>query len=219
MASGRIIRLRRPPVLALDDTPFVPPGVDLAEVDRRWKTLCVANPAYFDGRLCHVVGVHRNGYGGATIHALDCAYRLHAVQDERFDLGVRPLGVKGIIVREGRVLLGRRASFVAHSPGHWEFAPGGSVEPGQDPVDVVRAELVEETGMRCVGTPVAVAIVEDDVLRCWEIVYRIDATDDGAPATDEYDELRWCSAGGWPEPLSPIATRMTRLVEAVMNAS
>ena len=209
MPSSRTILLRRPPVLSVDEGPLVPSGERLDEIERRWVALCAANPAYFDGRLYHVVGVHRNGSGGATVHVVDCAYRFHAVQDESFDLGVRPLGVKGITTRDDRVLLGRRSAHVAHYAGCWEFAPGGVVEPGRSPEEVVQTELYEETGLGGSSPPTAVAILFDPVLRTWEIVFRLDvAPHADEPPTTEYSELRWCRHDELPEPLSPVARQM-----------
>jgi len=182
------------------------------EAARRWDALCAGNPAYFDGRLCHVIGVHRNGCGGAVLHVADCAYRHFAVQDDEFDLGVRPLGVKGITRRpDGRVLVGRRSSSVAGYPGCWEFAPGGVVEPGERPAEAITKELREETGLTC-PEPTAVAIMFDDGLRCWEIVYRIAPRSEDVGVTDEYDELAWCEVDDLPADLTPIARTMIGLV-------
>lgn len=211
--ASRIIRLRRPPRLSRVDGPFVPdaPPDALAEVDDRWSALCAANPQYHDGRLCHVIGVHRNGHGGAVLHVVDCAYRYHAVQDAGFDLGVRPLGVKGITERGGRILLGRRSEDVAAYRGLWEFAPGGVVEPGEAPEVTVVRELREETGLDVRGEPVCLAAVYDDVLRTWELVYGLEAGTVVGEATGEYTELAWCARGNWPGGLSPVAQTMREL--------
>src|SRR5688572_2522056 len=147
----RTIHLRRPATLSVQEGVFVP-NVDphiLSEVERRWDSLCRANPAYYDGRLYHVLGVHRNGHGGATLHVIDCAYRFFAVQDDHFDTGVRALGVKGITSSpQGLILMGRRAQHVAAYRGMWEFAPAGSAEPGRDPAQLIQHELIEETGLQ-----------------------------------------------------------------------
>lgn len=212
--SARTIHLRRPPVLQALDQPFVPEcdAAMLEEIDRRWEARRAANPALHDGRLTHVIGVHRNGHGGATLHTADCAYRYHAVQDDAFDLGVRPLGVKGIVERDKLFLLGRRAWWVAAYGGMWEFAPGGVVEPGREPADVISAELMEETGLACArSTPVA--IVFDDVLRTWEIAFRLEARGDELDASSgEYDALQWFGKGTFPAPLTPVAKQMVGLV-------
>lgn len=211
--TTRLIRLRRPVVVHLAETPFVPPGADLDLVDRRWQALCEGNPAYFDGRLLHVLGAHRNGHGGAVLHAADCAYRFHAVQDRSLDLGVRPLGVKGLVERDGRFLLGLRSEQVAHYRGQWEFAPGGVVEPGRTPAETLVEELYEETGLRPAAEPNAVAMMFDDVLKCWEIVFRLRVRPEAEPPpTTEYGELRWCSPGDLPAPLSPLARRLVPLL-------
>ena len=81
---SRVIRLRRPPAIQQVGGVFVPESGQLDEVDRRWRRMCAANSSYFDGRLWHVIGVHRNGCGGAVVHVMDCAYRFYAVQDARF---------------------------------------------------------------------------------------------------------------------------------------
>ncbi|MHC5002834.1 MAG: NUDIX hydrolase, partial [Planctomycetota bacterium] len=167
----RCLPLRRPPVLSVAEGPFVPSGADLDDVQRRWDALRDENPAYFDGRLYHVLGVHRNGHGGAVLHVVDCAYRLHAVQDETLDLGVRSLGVKGIVRRGRRALLGRRSGQVAAYRGCWEFAPGGVVEPGHPPAETIRAELAEETGLVAEREPTAIALLYDPGPRSWEIVF------------------------------------------------
>lgn len=215
--APRTIRLRRPATLSVLDEPFVPDG-DLGlldEVENRWQALCERNPRYYDGRLYHVIGVHRNGHGGAVLHVADCAYRFHAVQDQSFDLGVRSLGVKGLIEVRGRFLLGRRAMSVANYRGMWEFAPAGVVEPGHRPEETIIAELAEETGLRASHGPTPVAILFDPVVRCWEIVFRIavaPASIDGAPATAEYDETAWLGRDDLPTNLSPVARQMVPLL-------
>src|SRR5215471_15734750 len=51
----------------------------------------------------------------------------------------------GIVIEGGRVLLTQRKKG-AHLAGMWEF-PGGKVEPGEDPKEALRRELVEELGI------------------------------------------------------------------------
>lgn len=209
----RCILLRRPPVLSVIDEPFVPEGIDPVEVDDRWHRLQQANPALFDGRVLHVLGVHRNGHGGVTIHLAESSYRYVAVQDARFDCGVRTLGVKGLVRHEGKVLLGRRASWVHHYPGEWEFAPAGGVEPGRDPAQVILDELKEETGCSPAGAPIARAMLLDDEAFSWELIYDLPAEGEGLePGTDEYSDLIWTDPGTLPSPLSPIAERMRVLL-------
>jgi 8-oxo-dGTP pyrophosphatase MutT (NUDIX family) len=185
----------------------------LDEVDRRWQALCKAKPAYHDGRVCHVTGVHRNGCGGAVIHVVDCAYRFYAVQDQDFDVGCRALGAKGITMRDGQVLLGRRSTNVSAYRGQWEFAPGGAVEPGTDPTETIQRELSEETALKVQVPPTAIALVFDGHLRCWELVYRITPTaDEVRPAPGEYDQLQWRRPQDLPSPLSPVSVQIAELL-------
>jgi 8-oxo-dGTP pyrophosphatase MutT (NUDIX family) len=214
----RTIKLRRPPTLSVMDTPFVPPRQLLEEVERRWAALCRKNPAYFDGRLYHVLGVHRNGHGGASIHVMDCAYRYFAVQDREFDLGVRPLGLKGVTIRDGQVLMGRRAANVAAYAGLWEFAPSGGAEPGKTTAELIQEELMEETGLSSGAEPIPVAVMHDSVLKCWEIVFRL-TPGDASPRsrTAEYSELEWRRADNLPEGLSPMARQIAALLPTMMG--
>jgi 8-oxo-dGTP diphosphatase len=57
----------------------------------------------------------------------------------------RPLiGVAVIVVRDGRVLLGKRKN--SHGAGCWQF-PGGHLEYGESVQSCARRELFEETGL------------------------------------------------------------------------
>ena len=53
--------------------------------------------------------------------------------------------VAAIIMREGRILIGRRMAEQSH-PLKWEF-PGGKVEPGETPEQALGRELEEELGI------------------------------------------------------------------------
>jgi 8-oxo-dGTP pyrophosphatase MutT (NUDIX family) len=214
--SARTIHLRRPATLSIQEGVFVPKGDSgiLAEVDRRWDALCAANPKYSDGRLYHVLGVHRNGHGGCVLHVIDCAYRFLAVQNDGFDLGVRALGVKGVVERDGQYLVGLRAPHVMAYQNLWEFAPAGGVEPGQTPAQIILDELREETGLSARSDPVGIAVLFDPVLKSWELVYRL-AISEQAPQhrSDEYSRLEWRSHDDVPDQLSPIAQQIRDLLK------
>jgi len=211
--SSRLIHLRRPPVLSVTEGPFVPRGMSMEEVDRRWDALCARNPTYFDGRIWHVLGVSRNGHGGATIHVQECGYRFYAIQNEEVDVGVRVLGVKGFTWREERVLLGLRAAFVSCYPEQWEFAPGGAAEVGVDPAKTIVEELHEETGLAPAAEPVAIAVLYDPTARTWEIVFRISANDGELhSAQREYTAFEWRKSDDLPDDLTPIARNMVQVL-------
>ena len=54
-------------------------------------------------------------------------------------------GVQGLLERDGRVLLAKRASEPRR--GYWDL-PGGFLEETEDPLDGLRREFLEETGLR-----------------------------------------------------------------------
>lgn len=183
--------LRRPPVLVKVEGRFVPQRVTLEEVDAAWASLCARNPRYFDGPVLQVLGVSRNGHGGVQIHVQESSYRFIAVSALGLDCGARPVGVKGIVESDGRVLIGRRSRSVAHYPGAWEFVPGGTLEPGEAPDAAIAREFAEEARLALSAPPVAVAVLFDTVASSWEIVFRLAADVRELPEVGwEYDEFR-----------------------------
>lgn len=111
--------------------------------------------------------------------------------------------VSALVEREdGRLLLARRA--VEPFLGLWD-CPGGFLEEGEHPVDGLRRELIEETGlvagpMRFVGVwmdrygdaPEAVATMN---------LYWAVQVDGGEPvAADDVAELRWFAPDALPGP-------------------
>jgi 8-oxo-dGTP pyrophosphatase MutT (NUDIX family) len=173
------------------DGRFVPKGVALEAVDAAWATLRAQNPRLFDGPTLQVLGLSRNGHGGVQIHVQESSYRFIAVASLGVDCGARPIGVKGFVRDGGRVLMGRRSAAVASYPGGWEFVPGGTLEPGEDPAAAIARELAEEARLALASPPIAVAVLFDATASSWEIVYRLAAKLDALPEVGwEYDEFR-----------------------------
>lgn len=181
----------------------------IADAETEWKRRAEANPELFDGWLTHVVGVHRNGHGGAVIQAFKCSYRWHAVQAGGLDVGCRPLGVKGVARCGDRVLFGKRAAWTAHAGGLWELAPSGGVEPGHSPEDTIVAELAEEVGGTLASPPRAACIMFDPVALSWEVVLTLGLASEAIdPMTSEYESLVWAHPTSPPGELTGMAARV-----------
>jgi 8-oxo-dGTP pyrophosphatase MutT (NUDIX family) len=58
-----------------------------------------------------------------------------------------PVSVKGVVVRDGRVLL------LKNEREEWEL-PGGKLEPGEEPPACVAREITEETGLAVTTGPI-----------------------------------------------------------------
>ena len=214
MDMERLIPIRRPPVLSTVAEPWVPEDCDRHEVESQWAAIVERNPRAFDGQVLHVLGVHRNGAGGVSIHVAPCAYRYYAVQSLGLDCGVRVLGAKAITMAGNRILLGLRADWLMYYAGLWEFVPGGSVQPGQEPAETILEELREETNCLASGPPIPVAVAYDPFAYSWEVVHRIELKPSSTPVgSTEYDALKWCERDSMPGQMTPIAQRMTSLME------
>lgn len=99
----------------------------------------------------------------------------------------------GVIVREGRVLLGKRTSKIRFA-GMWD-AFGGHLVPCEDPAAALARELAEELGIR-ISAPRFLGIYEDVDPTSKEVFrhYLFLVTGwDGEPkiANEEHSEIRW----------------------------
>jgi 8-oxo-dGTP diphosphatase len=113
------------------------------------------------------------------------------------------VGVSAVVVRSGRVLVGRRRG--SHGAGAWAF-PGGKPDPGEHPADTVRRELFEETGLRAMRVePLAWTsdVLTDAGLHFITLHHQV-TVDDGEPQVREPDKVHswlWAPWNRLPEPL------------------
>ncbi len=184
------------------------PDTTLANVDEAWEKLCKQNPECFDGDIVHVRSVNRTGCGGANIQVAKSSYRFHAVGN----LGMSPLGVKGICKQGDVYLCGKRGKQMGAYPNMWEFAPSGMVEPEQTPENVIERELEEETGLMLSKPPRAIALFLDEQAKTWEIVFELSVVGTAQVDGTEYAQLDWFDVKSFPKPMSPPAIQMKSLL-------
>jgi ADP-ribose pyrophosphatase YjhB (NUDIX family) len=97
-------------------------------------------------------------------------------------------GVQGILERDGRVLLARRA----HEPrkGHWDL-PGGFLDETEDPVEGLRREFREETSLAVEPVELMRIDIEPyDGRHVFSVTWIVRGEGEPVPA-DDVDELRW----------------------------
>ncbi|MCI2419406.1 NUDIX domain-containing protein [Saccharopolyspora sp. K220] len=112
------------------------------------------------------------------------------------------VGTSAVVVRDGRVLLGRRLG--AHGAGEWSF-PGGKVDAGESPEHATARELAEETGL--VATAVTPIGWTSDVfaaegLHFVTLHHLVIAS--GEPTVQEPDKLEGWSWHAWDALPSPL---------------
>jgi 8-oxo-dGTP diphosphatase len=96
-----------------------------------------------------------------------------------------------IIIRDGRVLITRRAAGQAHA-GWWEF-PGGKIEAGESPEECLRRELKEELGIDThIGSQLAESIYEYETGSIRLLAYEVTILE-GEIRLTVHEEALWAS--------------------------
>jgi ADP-ribose pyrophosphatase YjhB (NUDIX family) len=100
-------------------------------------------------------------------------------------------GIQGILERDGRVLFARRGR--EPRQGYWDL-PGGFLNEGETPVDGLRREFLEETGLEI--EPVTLLRIDIEpyagryVFSVSWLVRDVDPAREPLPA-DDVDQVRW----------------------------
>lgn len=115
--------------------------------------------------------------------------------------------VGGILIRDGEVLLGRRAAHKSY-PGAWDMI-GGHVEPGETSWQALCRELMEEVGIDAIeGDPLDTITLGGSVLD----IYRISSWHgDPVACNDEHTEIQWFpldAAACLPDLLTPDYSKL-----------
>jgi ADP-ribose pyrophosphatase YjhB (NUDIX family) len=120
------------------------------------------------------------------------------------------VGASLLVVRDGRVLLGRRGK--ENRPGHGMWAgPAGYGELGESIEDTARRELLEETGLR--GEITGLVSIYTGTSHI-EVAYHGEAPGTPTP-TEEFPELRWFAQSNlpWGEMFDSCTTSVELLAE------
>jgi ADP-ribose pyrophosphatase YjhB (NUDIX family) len=102
-----------------------------------------------------------------------------------------------LVIRDGAVLLGRRA--VEPARGAWDI-PGGFLEPWEEPAAGAIREVAEETGLR-IRTTELLAILVDTYAGSYytlNVHYLAEVIGGHERAADDLAELRWFAPGELP---------------------
>jgi 8-oxo-dGTP diphosphatase len=166
-------------------------------------------PALAGWRLCPRCGGDlRAGEGSATCTACGSAYYANS----------EPTACAVVVDGAGRVLLARRA----HPPfaGYWDL-PGGFLEEGEHPLDALRRELREETGLevepgRFLGAWMDVYTDGDraGASSTLNLYWTARVVSGDAEAADDVSELRWFAPEELPPPDALAFTNVALVLDA-----
>ena len=108
-------------------------------------------------------------------------------------------GVQGILERDGRILLARRANEPRR--GYWDL-PGGFLHESEDATDGLRREFREETGLEVRPTELVRIDIEPYGGRyVFSVTWLVEA--EGEPvAADDVAELRWFARDELPREMA-----------------
>jgi 8-oxo-dGTP diphosphatase len=100
-----------------------------------------------------------------------------------------------VIEKDGKILMGNKASGVGPYPNTWRI-PGGGIEEGESPENAVKREVMEETGLR-VDSVEKVGVYEDhepdkngEMTHYIFNVFKVEVSGKEL-VSEEFPELRW----------------------------
>lgn len=123
------------------------------------------------------------------------------------------VGVGILVIRDGRVLLGKRLG--SHGAGTWS-APGGRLEYGEALLDCARRELAEETGLE-LGEAHIGPVTNDvfaEVGQHYVTVIVLAPHTRGTPRTLEPDKCEGWQWFSWPALPAPLFAPLQSLVDS-----
>lgn len=126
--------------------------------------------------------------------------------------------VGAVLVRDGELLLGRRAADRAWLPGAWDVF-GGHIEPGEDAEAALSRELREELGI-APSSMRLLAELSGAAPDPWRLrLYAVTGWS-GEPRNlqpSEHDELRWCPLAEAERKLASAHPEFPRLLRQAIE--
>ncbi len=128
------------------------------------------------------------------------------------------IAVKAFIIREGKVLVIRRRSTDAHKPGQWDI-PGGRLALGENPLDGVKRESLEEVGLAVEPVmPLDVHhFTRDDGQLVTMIIFWCRSKTAEVKLSEEHQEFRWLDINTetdqFPQWLAPVIANTKRYLK------
>jgi ADP-ribose pyrophosphatase YjhB (NUDIX family) len=167
------------------------------------------SPAH-DGLAARLAGYEQDDDGGLTLRLQPMRWSLRLVEGDASGSLAATCVARD---HEGRWLAGRRASWVASWAGRWALGAGGAVEVGEDPVETLTRELMEEWSVapERMQVEALVALPQQLVMlvgQAW-LAAGTEVTMD-----HEHDAHAWWPADpqAWPGEAHPALKRMASLL-------
>ena len=116
------------------------------------------------------------------------------------------IGVKAMIVRDGKLLLLKRSMKASHNPGQWDI-PGGRLDPGEGHKEGLSREILEETGLKVeISNPLSVdSFMRQDGQHIVMIIFLCRPASGEIKLSEEHTEFKWVEINkgelpGWLKP-------------------
>lgn len=102
------------------------------------------------------------------------------------------ISVKSYIVKDGKLLIVKRKPSNVHYAGKWDI-PGGRIKLGENPIDGVRRETREETGLEVeILMPIDVQqFTRDDGQKITMIIFLCRPVTRDIKISDEHEDYKW----------------------------
>jgi 8-oxo-dGTP diphosphatase len=125
--------------------------------------------------------------------------------------------VGALLLREGRILLGRRAPDRRWLPDAWDLF-GGHIEPGESPDQALQRELAEELGIR----PLAWDWLDTLVGADWRLRIALVRSWEGEPHNRqpaEHAQIQWCPLDIAQARLGPVHAGFAKVLARAQRAT